>query len=128
MRTTLGALTMLALVAAAHAEVPPGPDAVHGSFTRMLGHQASNGWAAAATPGSEYDAYVERWIDAAARNELNSLEAGFVHMLERCDEVPRAPVVRGEPDPFGAMVAAALQAQQHDGRRLAAHAAPGPRL
>jgi hypothetical protein len=58
------------------------------------------------------DAFVEHWVNSVARQDLGSLEAGFVHMLERAQDAPRPLVVRGEPDPLATMVASALQVQQ----------------
>lgn len=36
MRTAFFTLAMLSVAATAHAEVPQGPDAIHGAFARML--------------------------------------------------------------------------------------------
>ena len=36
MQTAFCTLAMLAVAATAHAEVPQGPDAIHGAFVRML--------------------------------------------------------------------------------------------
>jgi len=109
MRTTLCSLAMLAIAATAHAEVPRGPDSVHGAFARMLEHEP-----VALSPASANrdDAFVEHWVNSVARQDLGSLEAGFVHMLERAQDAPRPLVVRGEPDPLATMVASALQVQQ----------------
>ena len=47
-----------------------------------------------------------------ARQDVGSLEAGFVHMLERTQEAPQPLAARGEPDPLAVMVASALQVQR----------------
>ena len=60
---------------------------------------------------------------AEAPRGPDAIHGAFTRMLDHCNEVPRATVVQGEPDPFGAMVAEALQAQQQDGRRLVMQAA-----
>jgi hypothetical protein len=116
MRTTLCSLALLAIAATAHADVPRGPDSVHGAFARMLGHEPG-----ALSPASadRDDAFVEYWVNSMARQELGNLEAGFVHMLERAHDAPRPLVARGEPDPLATMVASALRLQQAERRLLA---------
>ena len=117
MRKTIYALAMLACATAARAEVPAGTDPIIGVFARMLEHEAFSTLSLNGAAAGENDDYFERWVNAAARNDRNSLEAGFTRMLERCDETPAASIVRGEPDPLAIMVAEALRAQrQADGR------------
>lgn len=109
MRTALCTLAMLALAATAHAELPRGPDAIHGAFARMLEHEPAALSPASPTQG---DGFVEHWVNSVARQDMGSHEAGFVHMLEHTRDVPLPLVARGEPDPLALMVASALQAQQ----------------
>lgn len=119
MRTTLCTLLMFAFAAAAQAEVPPGPDAVNGAFARLLEHEPVTSLAPVASVGDENDSYVEHWVNAIARQEMSSPEAGFVHMLARRDEDPTALLASGEPDPVALMISAALQAQRPAHQRLA---------
>lgn len=116
MRTALCTLAMLALAATAHAEVPQGPDAIHGAFARMLEHEPAALSPASANQG---DGFVEHWVNSAARQDVGSFEAGFVHMLERIQDAPQPLVARGEPDPLAVMVASALQAQRAERQLLA---------
>lgn len=109
MRTALCTFAMLAAAATLHAEVPQGPDAIHGAFARMLEHGPAALSPAAANQGS---AFVEHWVNSEVRQDMGSPEAGFVHMLERTRDVPQPLLARGEPDPVATMVASALQAQQ----------------
>jgi hypothetical protein len=116
MRTAFCTMAMLAFAATAHAEVPQGPDAIHGAFARMLEHEPA---ALSAEAASQEHAFVEHWVNSVARQDMSSLEAGFVHMLERTRDEPQSLVARGEPDPLATMVASALQVQQA-GRQLLA--------
>ncbi len=116
MRTVLCTLAMLALAATVHAEVPRGPDAIHGAFVRMLGHEPA---AMSPTSANPDDAFVEHWVNSVARHDAGSYEAGFVHMLERTRDVPLPLVARGAPDPLATMVASALVAQQGERWMLA---------
>ncbi len=116
MRTSLCTLAMLALAATAQAEVPQGPDAIHGAFARMLEHEPV---ALSPTPANPHDAFVERWVNSVTRQDMGSLEAGFVHMLERSRDVPQQLIARGDPDPLATLVASALQAQRLERRLLA---------
>lgn len=109
MRTAFCTLAMLALAATAHAEVPQGPDAIHGAFARMLEHEPAALSPASANQG---DGFVEHWVNSVARQDVCSLEAGFVRMLERAHEAPQPLAPRGEPDPLAVMVASALQVQR----------------
>ena len=119
MRTMLCAFAMLAVTTVVHAEVPTGPDAINGAFTRMFEHESATTMSSGAAVGEASDFLFERWVNATARGEMSSLEAGFVHMLQRCADTPHALVARGEPDPLAVMVAATLQAQQRTNRRPA---------
>ena len=89
MRTAFCTLAMLALAATAHAEVPKGPDAIHGAFARMLEHEPAALSPASANQG---DGFVEHWVNSVARQDVGSLEAGFVHLLERAHEAQRRRV------------------------------------
>ena len=109
MRTALSTLVMLAVAATAHAEVPQGPDSVHGAFARMLAHEPA---ALSHASVNRDDTFVEQWVNSVSRQEMGSLEAGFVHMLERSRDMPQPLMARGEPDPLATIVASALQAQQ----------------
>lgn len=112
MKSMLCAFAMLAVTTVAHAEVPTGPDAINGAFTRMVEHESGATMPLGATVGHDGDFVFERWVNAAARGDMSSLEAGFSHMLQRCHEVPHPLAARGERDPLAVMVADALQAQQ----------------
>jgi hypothetical protein len=116
MRTALCTFAMLASAATTHAGVPQGPDAIHGAFARMLDHESAALSTAAANPDA---AFVEHWVNSASRRDMGSLEAGFVHMLERTRDVPQPLVARGEPDPLASLVAAALHVQQAECQRFA---------
>jgi len=117
MRTAFCTLAMLVISTSAHGEVPQGPDAINGSFERLLAHEP--GLPVLQQPAVERDdAFVERWVNAVARNEISGPEAGFVSMLARSREEPRLPVVRGEPDPLAAMIAATLESQRVTHERL----------
>lgn len=116
MRTALSTLAMLAVAATAHAGIPQGPDSVHGAFARMLVHEPD---ALSHASVSRDDTFVEQWVNAVSRHEMGSLEAGFVHMLERSRDVPQPLPARGEPETLSVMVASALQAQQAEHQLLA---------
>lgn len=116
MKTAFCTLAMLALAGTAHAEVPQGPDAIHGAFARMLEHEPAALSPASANPN---DAFVEHWVNSVARQDGGSLEAGFIHMLERTHDAPQPLAARGEPDPLATMVASALQVQGTERQLLA---------
>lgn len=113
MRTAFCTLTMLAMSATALAEVPQGPDAIHGAFARVLEHEPA-GLAAHRPAGGQGDAFVEQWVNSTAREDWSAPEAGFVRMLARCSETPRLTPTRGEPDALAVMIASALQAQRQE--------------
>lgn len=119
MRSMLCTFAMWSLAALAHAEVPTGPDPVNGAFARMLDHEAVTTMPSGAAAGASDERLFEQWVNAAARGEMSSLEAGFAHMLARCGTVQAAPPVRGEPDPLATMFAEALKEQERAGQRLA---------
>jgi hypothetical protein len=112
MKTTLCTLTMLMLTTTAQAEVPDGPDAINGAFGRMLAHPPAELTDAGPVTSVAGDVEFERWVNAAARGEMSSLEAGFAHMLSRRDDVPRSVAAQGEPDAVALMVAEYLRQQQ----------------
>jgi len=122
MKTEFCTLVMLVISTSAYADIPQGPDAVNGSFERMLAHEP--GLPALQQPVADRDdAFVERWVNAVARNEFPGPEAGFVHMLVRSREEPRLTVVRAEPDPLATMIAASLELQRVRHERLASASA-----
>lgn len=111
MRTAFCTLAMLMISTSAHAEVPPGPDFINGAVERLLAHEPV-ALESQQPAGDQDEAFVEHWVNSAARQEFTSLEAGFVHTLVRSREAPRPLVVRGEPDPLATMIASALVAQR----------------
>lgn len=113
------AIAVSAVAPRAQADVPPGPDAIHGAFVRLMAHEATKTLVAAGatTPGS--DRMFERRVNRLARNEMSSAEAGFVRMLARRDETPVPFIAHGHPDPVAVMIAGALQAQSVDAPMLA---------
>ena len=122
MKTEFCTLVMLVISTSAYADIPQGPEAVNGSFERMLAHEP--GLPALQQPVADRDdAFVERWVNAVARNEFPGPEAGFVHMLVRSREEPRLTVVRAEPDPLATMIAASLELQRVRHERLASASA-----
>ena len=122
MKTEFCTLVMLVISTSAYADIPQGPEAVNGSFERMLAHEP--GLPALQQPVADRDdAFVERWVNAVARNEFTGPEAGFVHMLVRSREEPRLTVVRAEPDPLATMIAASLELQRVRHERLASASA-----
>lgn len=124
MRTAFCTLTMLMMSATAHAEVPQGPDAIHGAFARMLGHEPA-GLAVQRPSGDHGEAFVEQWVNSTTREDWSAPEAGFVRMLARCSEAPRLPPARGEPDALAVMIASALQAQRQQRVYLAGSSGGG---
>ena len=112
------ALAVSAITPEAHADVPRGPDQVNGAFVRMLAQEATSVTAQAAITGNS-NRMFEGWVNRATRNEMSSLEAGFAHMLARCDDAPTRSIVRGNPDPVASVIAETLRSQRIDVQRLA---------
>lgn len=111
MKTIILAIATLAVPGLACAEVPAGPDSLHGAFVRMLDHQPAP-FEANRPAGDDATGFqFERHVNAVARGDASSLELGFAHLLARADDVPPALTVRGERDPVERLVTAALRAQ-----------------
>lgn len=118
MRTTFCTLTMLVMSATAQAELPQGPDAIHGAFARMFEHEPA-GLAVQRPPRGQDEAFVGQWVNSMAREDWSAPEAGFVRMLARCSDAPRHAPASGEPDALAVMIASALQAQRQENVYLA---------
>ena len=74
MKTILLASVMLAFSTVGRADVPDGPDAVNGSFARMLAHGRSVALAGEVDRSAGYSEF-ERIVNAAARGDLSRVEA-----------------------------------------------------
>ena len=119
MKTILLAAVMITSSGLACADVPAGPDAVNGSFVRMLKH--GPGIAVRSVAGGDVtDFQFEQTVNALGRGDTSSLEAGFANLLARADDAPPALPSRGERDPVAVMVTQALQAQRLTVQRHAA--------
>jgi hypothetical protein len=105
------AIAVSSVAPQAHADVPPGPDAIHAAFVRLMAHEATTTAVAAVATTPDSDRVFERWVNRVARDEFSSVEAGFARMLARPDEAPARLIAHGEPDPVAVMIAGALQAQ-----------------
>lgn len=119
MKTTLCTLTMLMLTATTQAEVPDGPDAINGAFGRMLAQPTAGVTNAGPVTSVANDVGFELWVNAAARGDMSSLEAGFAHMLSRRENAPRPVAAQGEPDAVALMVAEYLRQQRQSVERVA---------
>jgi hypothetical protein len=111
MKTRLLAAVAIFFSGLACADVPAGPDSVNGSFVRMLRHGPGVA-PMRAIGGDSTDLQFERWVNAAARGDTTSLEAGFANLLARADDAPTALPAHGVRDLIEVMITQALQAQR----------------
>lgn len=110
-KTVLLAVMSMSVSGLAVADVPAGPDAINGSFVRMLEFAPGVPGNTSTAVSNADDFQFDQWVNSIARGDQSSLEAGFAHLLRTPEPCPPARAVRGEPDAVAVMVAELLRNQ-----------------
>lgn len=124
MKTVLLAVVSMTVSGLAIADVPAGPDAINGSFVRMLEFAPGVPGNTSTAVSSVDDFQFDQWVNSIARGDQSSLEAGFAHLLRTPVQCPPARTVHGEPDAVAVMVAELLRNQVETTDRRASLISP----
>jgi hypothetical protein len=97
MKTMLVAAVILTFSTLGRAEVAAGPDAINGSFVRMLANRPGIALTDA-VDSDRRDSWFEQAVNAAIRRDMGSLDAGSANLLPSDDKSSTVSWSCGESD------------------------------